>query len=103
MIGFIDISGLILALCVAVQFDLKKNKWNLKKYIQLVFSHAYISLFFSTVDGSNISYVVTVSALRPESSIDHSKLLKVGLGVFALILLVVNIGLGVYCKLFLCK
>ncbi|XP_015242321.1 PREDICTED: CD209 antigen-like protein A [Cyprinodon variegatus] len=45
---------------------------------------------------SNSENQVTVSALRPESSIDHSKLLKVGLGVFALILLVVNIGLGVY-------
>lgn len=43
---------------------------------------------------------VTLSTLRPESSLSYYKPLAVSLAVLAVVLLAVNIGLGVYCKLF---
>lgn len=52
---------------------------------------------------SDIFCVVTMSTMRPESNMNRYKLLTASLAALAVILLMVNIGLGVYCKLFLPK
>lgn len=44
---------------------------------------------------------VSMSMVRPESILNHYKRLTVSLTVLAVILLAVDIGLGVYCKLLL--
>lgn len=63
----------------------------------------YYYIYCDTAYGSGIDLlllcVVSMSMVRLESSLSHYKLLVVSLAVLAFILLAVDVGLGVYCKL----
>ena len=50
---------------------------------------------------SPLSCVVSMSTVRYDSFLNHYNLLTVSLAALTAILLAVDIGLGVYCKLFL--
>lgn len=59
-------------------------------------------LYYDTVHGSDLDppllCVVSMSMVRPGSSLNHYKVLTVSLAVLATILLAVDIGMGIYCK-----
>lgn len=42
--------------------------------------------------------VVSMSMVRPDSSLNHYRLLTISLALLAVLLIAVDIGLGVYCK-----